>query len=679
MHTNAEIVHLLKQWGNKGSSIEPSVTTETALGKPYETEVRALPTTYKWAMLQPIDRLCRSVERLYAHPLLAVGSGGSLSVCTFATHIHGCLSSQLAKAMTPLQAADCRSSVTDMSVLFPTAGGNNPDVVGAVRLIAEQEPKHLTILCGNADSRVASLARRFQAIDFIPFELPTGKDGFLATNSLLAFCVLLARAYSEVSGQPHDLPKAYGALLSDRRFAARPIAADHRYVDILARRTLLVLHGPDTAAAAIDIESKFTEAALGYVQVSDFRQFAHGRHHWLAKKAMESAILTLESADDDGLATQTLSHLPASVPVKRLVIARSGWQADLAAICEVFYVAGAAGRQQNIDPGRPGVPSFGRKLYHANAFKVPGSLTTLPKWKARSIERKSTAPIERLLSTDSFHFWSKALDTVLNNLLRTRYCGIAFDYDGTLCSEGQRFEALPTSIAHALNHILEAGVVIGVATGRGKSVRERLREAIPKRYWSHVIVGYYNGGEIIQLDAENLPDGRDHVAHDLRHIADAIQADSLLSRGDITLRYRQITLSNVHGVSLEYLCQHAAALVNRIGPATMRVMRSGHSVDIVPESVTKVAVVARLQECVGSGKNDAVLRIGDRGRWPGNDAQLLDSPHGLSVHEVSLDASTCWNIAPPGFRGYQATLWYLKHMSASQSSLRFRAALFGGE
>ena len=58
------------------------------------------------------------------------------------------------------------------------------------------------------------------------------------------------------------------------------------------RATIVVLHGHVTQAAAIDLESKLTEAALGQVQLADYRNFAHGRHHWFAKHGESSAIIT---------------------------------------------------------------------------------------------------------------------------------------------------------------------------------------------------------------------------------------------------------------------------------------------------------------------------------------------------------------------------------------------------
>lgn len=639
------------------------------LGKPYQTELNALPSTYNWACSQPNDSLCKAIERLLARPLLAVGSGGSFSVCHYAAHLHSLLTGHPSIPTTPLQAVDQRTPIGDMGIIVPTAGGNNPDVVAAVQLLSEQEPHALLLLCGNAKSRAASQAARYQFVDFVSYELPSGKDGFLATNSLLAFSVLLARAYLEVSGQRVSLPEDFHDLLSDREISKANAAVEHRYTKVLERSTLLVLHGPATTAAAVDIESKFSEAALGQVQVCDFRQFAHGRHHWLAKRHDDTAILTLETPSDEGVASQTLEVLPESVPIERIQIPHDDWLADLSGICEGFYLTGVAGTLRGIDPGRPGVPAFGRKLYHTNAFSTRASRSSMPAWKARAIERKSSKRIKRLEGEHRLTVWTDAVESVLEDIAATCFCGIVLDYDGTLCSEEQRFKPLTKEIADILVLLLKAGLQIGIATGRGKSVRERLQEGLPKKYWNQVLVGYYNGGQIFPLNSMELPDGAEHVAAELIGVREAIQSDRLLADGTITLRHRQITLSGINSLSLESLCEHVDALVHRVSGRGFRVMRSGHSIDIVPDVVSKVAVVKALPRTANA---EAVLRIGDRGRWPGNDAQLLSSPHGLSVHEVSSDAGSCWNVAPPGWRGWQATLWYLRHVKVSRRGARFQ-------
>jgi hypothetical protein len=72
---------------------------------------------------------------------------------------------------------------------------------------------------------------------------------------------------------------------------------------------------------------------------------------------------------------------------------------------------------------------------------------------------------------------------------------------------------------------------------------------------------------------------------------------------------------------------------------------------------------------LGILSNAQVLCIGDRGCWSGNDFDLLREPFSLSVDEVSPDPTTCWNLAPAGHRGVQATLDYLGAMQVGDSGL----------
>jgi hypothetical protein len=53
---------------------------------------------------------------------------------------------------------------------------------------------------------------------------------------------------------------------------------------------------------------------LGSVQVADFRHFAHGRHHWIAKHRGETAVLAMICDDDRQIAESTLALIPSSVP-----------------------------------------------------------------------------------------------------------------------------------------------------------------------------------------------------------------------------------------------------------------------------------------------------------------------------------------------------------------------------
>jgi fructoselysine-6-P-deglycase FrlB-like protein len=631
------------------------------VGKPYSKELDNLPLTYGWAMAEPIGPLVRSVRGLGGFPLVAVGSGGSYTVAQVACDLHRQHTGRHAQTLTPLQAVSSPVGLRGAGVLMPTAGGKNPDVLGAFRALVVREPRQLLVLCANPGSLLSRAASLFHFVDRHEHSPPCGKDGFLAVNSLLGFALLLARAYAGACGTSPLMPPTYADLLGSTD-DWQPGKLDDRCATIWQRDTLLVLHGPSTQVGAIDLESKCTEAALTNVQTADFRHFAHGRHHWLAKRGDRTAVLALCGEEDSATSDRTLSLLPGSVPVLRVEVPHRGWTAGLAALARCFHLVGSLGRARAIDPGDPGVPPFGRRIYRLDVYRGASVTGGGSADEVVAIERKSGAAVETLAVAGSLSAWRDALARFRSRLAGARFRGVVLDYDGTLCSEAERRGPLPDAPAKELERLLRAGAVIGVATGRGKSVRASLQATIPSRWWAKVIIGYYNGAEVGTLDDDTRPDGSEQVCEPLRPLAALLRSSPLLlAATTCTFRPRQITIEPADGATPWGLWDRVQQLVLSLPSTGAVALRSGHSVDVVAPGVSKLAVVERVRQAVGAGWE--VLCIGDRGRWPGNDHALLATPCSLSADEVSADPAACWNLAPAGHRGLQATLGYLHRLN----------------
>ena len=86
--------------------------------------------------------------------------------------------------------------------------------------------------------------------------------------------------------------------------------------------------------------------------------------------------------------------------------------------------------------------------------------------------------------------------------------------------------------------------------------------------------------------------------------------------------------------------------------------------------MSKLNVVRRLRETVD---DEPILAIGDRGRWPGNDHELLSEPFALGVDEINVDPATCWHLGKPGQRGPAVTIEYLSALEAQDGRMKFIA------
>jgi fructoselysine-6-P-deglycase FrlB-like protein len=630
-----------------------------------------LADTFAWAISTDVAMLRKAVKTAGLSPLLAVGSGGSLTAAHALASLHQRYTGHLAAVATPLESI-AEPLAPSGAVWLLSAGGNNVDILAAFHALVAREPRQLGILSGKAASPLAQAAREHAFADLVVHEPPTGKDGFLATNSLLAFVTLLARSYnSEFHDDGSDFDRQAASVLALLRNDAHWEAWRLIAAPIWMRSTTLVLHGSTTRMGAIDLESKFTEAAVGNLQIADYRNFAHGRHHWLAKRAKESAVLAFVSEADRTLAERTLNLLPEDIPQGRLFVEGPPETALLVSLIGALRITGWAAEARGIDPGRPGVAEFGRKLYHLPLPKEQrnGAHFTISDEDAVAIERKSGLSIGRLTRRGELQRWHNNLLDFRQRLTNTSFVGLVLDYDGTMVDTRHRFSPPTETIADELVRILRTGARVGIATGRGSSVKRDLRACMPSALWTRVVIGYYNGAEISTISDDRTPDGGAGVCDELASLASALRAQSeLADLAEQTDRQYQITLQARRPATESRLWDLAQQTVLMIGHQNVTITRSSHSIDIVAAGVSKLNVLKHLR---GRDADAPVLTIGDRGRWPGNDYELLREPLSLSVDELSVDPSTCWNLAPRGQRGVAATLGYLRALRCVSGRLRF--------
>ena len=359
------------------------------MGKPYANELEALDDTYSWALAAPVHELARWFRSAAGLPLIAVGSGGSFTSAVYASFVHGLFTGRVAKAVTPLDATVSPLHFADLAFLLLSAGGGNPDIIACVERAGRNPPSRFGVFCTRKGSPLAEAVSGSAKLSLHEYELPTGKDGFLATNSLLATAVLLTRAYAEAWGATAGLPATLAELVHPGSVQATfrgELCA--RCQPLWERETTVVLHGAASHAAAVDVESKFTEAAIGHVQTADYRNFAHGRHYWLARYPKSTAVLALVTPEDRALATRTLRLLPTASPSRAWTSLTTPSTALLPGLVIAMRVAA-----RRYSAGRRPRPSVGPHIRPAalpprRAARPPMPETDLSPGDAAAIEGK---------------------------------------------------------------------------------------------------------------------------------------------------------------------------------------------------------------------------------------------------------------------------------------------------
>jgi hydroxymethylpyrimidine pyrophosphatase-like HAD family hydrolase len=378
-------------------------------------------------------------------------------------------------------------------------------------------------------------------------------------------------------------------------------------------------------------------------------------------------VIALAGDRDIEIAKKTVGLLPSAIPSVVFHFPGNVVSGGISAVLTGFFLTAIAGEIRGIDPGRPGVPTFGRKLYHLGL----GAHKKTSTGEKPSVRRKldvCNVPSQKII---------KAHSAFCRTLGEAQFSCLVMDYDGTLCDSHNRFNDLDASIVCELIRLLRAGVPLGIATGRGKSVRKSLQDALPKTLWEKVILGYYNGAECGLLNDDGVPDGTSSSCTELENIARTLSSDeAITSLATVTVRKSQISVEPSTTAHLDLLWRIVGAHWSR-HPGS-RMVKSSHSIDILAPGVTKRNVIKTLLASYDIGQSSAILSIGDQGRWPGNDSELLSERYSLSVDAVSPDLETCWNLAPSGFRGQQATLYYLKNIVTAEGTFKFILGGAGG-
>lgn len=636
------------------------------MGKPFEKELENLSSTFAWALEQDTSKFEESIKSILLKPLIAIGSGGSLSACSFAVLLHQQYGS-IAKTLTPFELNYSKSVIKDINLLFISAGGKNTDILFGFKKAVGQEPSNIINVCMRTKTPLAKLSELYTISRTFDYDIPIGKDGFLATNSLVAFFALLFKAYTNQKVDKRFSIDPDKFFLKDLKDFINKISPTH---------TFIILYGGWGQPIAVDIESKFAEAALADVFITDYRNFGHGRHHWFAKRGKQSAVIAIVTPEEEAIATKTLAILPAYIPKLRIRSNATGGLASIDLLVKSFYLANSIGKLQKIDPGRPGVPAFGSKLYnlqYTNMFRDEEVKLTV--MERLAILRKTGARSLADLNKEDIVKWLKSYKKFLNRITSSKFGALVFDYDGTLCSHDDRFKKeLIKEVNYAVIMALKKGFVVGIVTGRGKSVREVFQNSIDKKYWKNVIVGYYNGSDVGTLADDSLPNTALESSESLKLIESSLNkyfTDS--ERVKIDPRPAQITIKVKNTKDWSLTRKIILQVIHSTDVKEINMLESSHSMDIIDKA--KASKLNILKQCVARtkelGKAENCLCIGDRGQWPGNDYLLLSTPFSLSVDEVSALPDNCWNIASAGVKNAQATLEYLDKIVFHKTHMNF--------
>lgn len=605
----------------------------------YKSEIADLGQTYDIAREIDLADACRLADELCGRTVLFIGSGGAFAIATFAADLHTRATGLLAVALTPLQFLGLRPNMDAAAVIISSSGSNTDARAAAAAAGAAGYSPVGLITCRNQEQLPKDM--QFPALRAI-HAVPASGDGFLATNSVLAMATLLARLY-----QPDQPPPDLDWLNLE---APAPV-----------RASVVAVAGGSQRAVVADLEARVAEVGLGWVQPTDYRNLAHGRHVGLERRAADITVAAFITPEDEELAGRTLAELPAELDVIKLETAQPYPWSSLELFVASMKLAGCMGEAQHVDPGMPGVPTFGKRLYSLPV----GRLVDVPRPTPEGRKAAVAGLGPRMLP-----YFRRSLAAWLEAAAEIDFHALVLDYDGTCCFTHARYDPPPERVVSRLTELVEAGLTLGFATGRGRSIHQDARSWFPHDMWDVIHVGLYNGTQCLRLSDEL--ENYEGSEGDLEAAAERL--DGLVGSVPLAVERRrsQVTVaSDDAAVTGAQLLPIVTAVLGQHPALQCKAVASGHSVDVLPAAGGKVALVAKLME----ETRGEVLAIGDQGQGGGNDFELLAANRwSLSVDRTSPDPSRCWNLDVSGRRGPDLLIRYLDALVANGEGFRFKWA-----
>lgn len=620
----------------------------------FTAKLSGLRDTVSAACASELGALVEALERAADYPVAAVGSGGSavsaefLSSCrTWLLHSATAVTTPMAFALDPV--------LPKWGVWLFTAGGENPDIRAAFQTAIKEHARRVEVVTARGRSLADGVGADDARLHIVP--VTDQKDGFLATHSLASTVTCLLLASDQVAGhgaaERGDRVRSRADTLLAPSSRARTIETVAEAWDP-ARDTLIILHDPALTAAAVMIETSCWEAGLCRTQRTDFRNFAHGRHVWLDRHADKTVVLALTCDRSVPFWESIRSCIPPTIPRMHFGFGAPGRHALFDAVLSSFGIVEGLGEMTGIDPGKLRVADFGRAIYNSRDLLVAIQSEDAATRRKRRSEQRTDVPNRTAAA------WSSRRDEFVERLGAAEFGALILDYDGTMVETDRRGDPPDGPVIDELRRLLDGGIAVALATGRGGSVGEELRGCLTSEHCERVLVGYYNGAHIVPLSVDIR---ETHLEPDAG-IADVyrlIRAEAgMFPNGWLPKESPfQITIGIDKLASPADGVRRLREIVGAC-PA-LKMVRSGHSIDICPVWAAKPRVLEAVRARIADDQLQ-MLAIGDSGDRHGNDYDLLGGDFGLSVDRVCEREISCWNLLPGNVSGPDGLLRILGGM-----------------
>ena len=233
-----------------------------------------------WCMINGffVGKSYRSaLDKIIHAPAILVGSGGSLSASMFGEQLVLRILGRTAKALPPFEFEGLENLQEDTVVWLLSYGGSNPDIMGAAMKAAKLAIRNCIVLTGARKSKLTKLAEDHS---WPTIFLRAEERGFVSTMGMLAMISALVGIV--VPDKTIDKTEEFFnednlyRLVKNADRTSTQIATN--FSSNIDSTHIIALGSGWGWPALVDFESKIVEGGICTVEISEIKNFTHGRY-----------------------------------------------------------------------------------------------------------------------------------------------------------------------------------------------------------------------------------------------------------------------------------------------------------------------------------------------------------------------------------------------------------------
>lgn len=311
--------------------------------------------------------LCETRNR----PIILVGSGGSLVAATFGEQLVLRSLGMVGKAVTPFEFEHLPSLNRATGIVLLSYGGENADIIGAAERVVDLGIDRVVVVTGGPTSKLAIIAKKHK---WAVVELLPEVRGFVSTAGMLTMVSALASIIpqDEEVDQLEEwfsLDNLYRVFSSAEKnmssYLSRFTAGEG-----ISRRHIVALGSGWGWPATVDLESKIVEAGICTIEVSELKNFTHGRYMSAFHHRRNRDFVIFRTPSDSELVDFLVSRLRRYFSIAVIDTPYEGIRGSLDLLVQELYFAHHLTKRAGKSLTSPKYPREARGLYGWRPTKV---------------------------------------------------------------------------------------------------------------------------------------------------------------------------------------------------------------------------------------------------------------------------------------------------------------------